>query len=796
MTNLRLAFGLTAALTVVGVHGVAAQSTPDGASMNQAGFGGAIAIADGDVLVAEAQNQLRSGFVYIYRKDGDEWTEAARLTADDAEASDGFGRAISQDGEMLAVTRTGSGGALYLFERDMSGAWTQTQKLTASDAAEGDNFGTSVALLGEHLLVGADRQNTRRGAVYAFRRGADGTFAEIGKLTASDLKAADGFGAQIALYGNQAFIAAPTRNQQAGEVFRFQFEGGAWSEVGPLAVEGLGRGSRFGTALSARDGRVLVGANRAAGQVGAVFAFVEVAEEQDWAFAGTLLPFLAGQREGFGASVAYVGDQIWVGATGSSGNQGAVYVYSRGESGQFTEVSMLQSGDEGRNQFGGALAVDGGLAAVAMTGADFGLGRVVVYEQNAAGDWETQMLMSEAEGFDRVAGGQVDCSEEGNASAFACTEVDLLSFIPVSELGGSRGVRLNDIWGWTDPDTDREYALVGRMDGTSFVDVTDPFNPVYLGDLPLTDGANPAAWRDMKVYSNHMYVVSDGAGNHGMQVFDLTRLRDFDGTPEVFDVDAHYDQIASSHNIVINEETGFAYSVGSSMGGETCGGGLHMIDIRDPKNPTFAGCFADPQTGRASTGYSHDAQCVVYRGPDSDYEGREICLGANETALSIADVTDKSNPVAISRASYPNVGYSHQGWLTEDHRYFYMNDELDELQGLASNTRTLIWDLTDLDDPQMVKEHFGTQKSSDHNLYIVGDRMYQSNYQSGLRVLDISDAENPVEIGYFDTVPYGTNDPGFGGSWSNFPYFRNGVVAVTSGSEGLFLVRPRGRTVF
>jgi choice-of-anchor B domain-containing protein len=237
--------------------------------------------------------------------------------------------------------------------------------------------------------------------------------------------------------------------------------------------------------------------------------------------------------------------------------------------------------------------------------------------------------------------------------------------------------------------------------------------------------------------------------------------------------------------------------VGSSSGGETCGGGLHIIDVRDPSNPAFAGCFADPETGRASTGDTHDAQCVSYEGPDADYEGREICFGANETALSIADVTRKDSTVAVSRASYPSVGYSHQGWLTEDHRYFYMNDELDEIEGSAPKTRTLIWDVSDLDDPQLVAEHLGTQEASDHNLYVVGDLMYQSNYRSGLRILDITDPVAPVEVAYFDTVPYGDNSAGMGGSWSNYPFFDNGVVVVTSGNEGLFVVRPTARrTVF
>lgn len=221
-----------------------------------------------------------------------------------------------------------------------------------------------------------------------------------------------------------------------------------------------------------------------------------------------------------------------------------------------------------------------------------------------------------------------------------------------------------------------------------------------------------------------------------------------------------------------------------------------MIDVRSPGNPTFAGCFADTETGRQKTGYTHDAQCVVYRGPDADYQGREICFNASETALGIADVTDKAAPSSISVASYPNVGYTHQGWLTDDHAYFYINDELDEINGSVEGTRTLVWDVTDLDDPILVREHFGTTASSDHNLYVKGDRMYQSNYVSGLRVLDISDPENPVEVGYFDTVSAGENEPGFDGSWSNYPYFESGVIVVTSMKEGLFVLKRReGRPV-
>jgi len=396
-----------------------------------------------------------------------------------------------------------------------------------------------------------------------------------------------------------------------------------------------------------------------------------------------------------------------------------------------------------------------------------------------------------------ILGSTIRC-QGGLAAGFPCSNVDLVSFLPVVDLGGgpvggagpADPISLNDLWGWTDPLTGIEYALVGRTDGMAFVSLEDPENPVYLGQLLRTNGAPVSVWRDVKVYADHAFIVADRASNHGVQIFDLRRLRNVQNPPETFQETGRYDRIASAHNIVINEASGFAYVVGATMGGDTCGRGLHIIDIRVPTAPEFAGCFADHSTGREGSGYTHDAQCLLYAGPDQDYEGREICLGSNEDALSIADVTDKQNPISISTGLYPNFGYVHQGWISEDHRFFYIDDESDELQGIAARTRTLIWDIEDLDDPILVREHLGVTTSTDHNLYVVGDLMYQSNYTSGLRILSVSDPVNPVEVGFFDTMPE-TDEPGFDGSWSNYPFFSSGVIVLTSRDEGLFVVRRR-----
>ena len=373
-----------------------------------------------------------------------------------------------------------------------------------------------------------------------------------------------------------------------------------------------------------------------------------------------------------------------------------------------------------------------------------------------------------------AAAGQTPCAN-GQAAGFPCQGIDLLAFLPTSDIGG-QGI-LSDIWGWTDPQTGKEYALVGRNNGTAFVDVSDPVNPVYLGDLPLHDGAMPSLWRDIKVYVDQAFITADNAGVHGMQIFDLTQLRTVTNPPVTFSETDHYDGFAEAHNLAINEETGFGYAVG----GDTCGSDLHMIDLQ--AEPTFAGCFS-------FFGFTHDIQCVVYQGPDADHQGKEICIASNVVQISVIDVTDKTMPVVLSSGTYPNFGYIHQGWLTDDHRYFFQNDELDEFRALVTNTRTLIWDLVDLDDPVLLDEYVGESTSSDHNLFIVGSTMFQTNYSSGLHIVDISEVARPVEVGFFDTYPAHDSSGFTFGSWGNYPFFESGTVVVSSIGEGLFVLKP------
>lgn len=390
--------------------------------------------------------------------------------------------------------------------------------------------------------------------------------------------------------------------------------------------------------------------------------------------------------------------------------------------------------------------------------------------------------------------------------------IELLAHVPLSKLGAP-GVAGNDIWGWTDSETGAEIALVGTQSGTAFVDVSEPEVPRVLGTLATASGFS--IWRDIKVYRDYAFIVSE-ADDHGLQVFDLRQLRDA-SAPQTFAADVTQREFSTAHNIVINEDTGFAYVVGSDA--DSCSGGLLMYDLASPHQPRFVGCFSGGRPDGASDDdpiyssevYTHDAQCVRYAGPDLLYRGREICVSADQTTIGIADVTDKDDVKQLSRVSYTGAGYTHQGWLTEDHRYFILNDEFDEVEQ-EIDTKSYVWDLATLAEPVLIGAINNPRDSIGHNSYVKGSLLFQANYTSGLRIIDLSaiGEGTGTEVAYFDTYPdddqdnlrryrHDTSSPtepagrrrarGYDGAWSNYPFFASGTVVVSDTVRGLFVLR-------
>jgi len=406
-------------------------------------------------------------------------------------------------------------------------------------------------------------------------------------------------------------------------------------------------------------------------------------------------------------------------------------------------------------------------------------------------------------------------SVAGHSHEYSCSNYDLMSYVTLEEMDAEAG---NDCWGWTDSTTGREYAIMGINNGTAFIDITDSTSPVYLGKLPTS--TVDSAWRDMKVYNDHVYIVSEAQG-HGLQVFNLSKLRGVE-SKQVFSADYIDNSFGQAHNIAINEDLGYAYIAGSCYDppcklDRSNSKGLYIFDLKNPLAPEVV-------TELPSFGYSHDAHIVTYKGPDQDYVGKEIYVGSNEDRVDIVDVTNKMEPKLISSFNYDHQ-YTHQSWLTEDHKYALLGDEVDEtIIGVRpfellpdAKTRTIIINLTDLDDPKLHYNYFAETKAIDHNGYVKGTEFFLASYTAGLRVLDILniDQKSISEIGFFNTYHDDDNsgivkktsstkwsDPGdhigekgeggpFSGAWSVYPYFKSENIIISDINSGLFVVKKQ-----
>ncbi|OAA72079.1 hypothetical protein LEL_09314 [Akanthomyces lecanii RCEF 1005] len=396
---------------------------------------------------------------------------------------------------------------------------------------------------------------------------------------------------------------------------------------------------------------------------------------------------------------------------------------------------------------------------------------------------------------DRYAAQAAAKCSNGKAGEYSCRNVDLAGFLRHQDTGSGQREG-NDLWAWTSS-TGREFGIVGQTDGTAFVEVLKDGSLQYIGRLP-TQTEN-SVWRDMKVIGDYAYIGAE-AENHGLQVFDLTKLLALDPqNPKTFDIDsdltAHYSDFGSSHNIIAHDTTNTISAVGTKPA-DGCSAGLWMIDVSDPSSPKKTGCVSED-------GYVHDAQCVIYSGPDQKYKDREICFNYNEDTLTIVDITDRARPKQLSRTTYKGATYTHQGWIADaGMRYLLLDDELDEQSktGPAADqkTTTYIVDVSNLSRPTFTGVYKSPARSIDHNQYVVNGLSYQANYASGLRIVDVSSVtKDPSgagfkEAGFFDVHPEDDDVGGkatFNGAWSVYPWLKSGYILVNSIERGVFSLK-------
>ncbi|MBJ89277.1 MAG: sodium:calcium exchanger [Woeseia sp.] len=384
---------------------------------------------------------------------------------------------------------------------------------------------------------------------------------------------------------------------------------------------------------------------------------------------------------------------------------------------------------------------------------------------------------------------------DGEAAGLPCDNVNLLSHVGFVDIS-SNPSEGNDIWGFVDLNTGREYAIAGFNLGTAIFDVTDATNPREIGFINGQD----AVWRDVKVYQffddntehwkAYAYITTDGSTD-GLFVIDLT------GLPHSVQRISYLSDITSAHNIYAANTD---YSTGISLTGDiptliiagsSAGNGRYRsYSLDNPEAPDFI-------PGGTGSGYMHDASSLIIRDSRKDTQCVstgpycEILLDFNENMIEIWDVTEPEAPVQLSQTPYSGAEYIHSGWWSEDKQFLFVHDELDEYYlGLPTTLRT--FSMADLANPALVGTWEGSTNAIDHNGFVRGNRYYMSNYTRGLTILNIADPTAPEAVGRLDTYPVSDNGS-FNGAWGAYPFFHSGNIAISDINSGFYMAEDLTR---
>ncbi len=381
----------------------------------------------------------------------------------------------------------------------------------------------------------------------------------------------------------------------------------------------------------------------------------------------------------------------------------------------------------------------------------------------------------------------------GKAGIFSCKNIDLVSHLALGDFS-SRPSAASDIWGHVDLNTGTEYAIIGLFNGTAVVSLADPAAPKEIGTI----AGSSVAWRDIKVlqyydvalsrWKAYAYISSEGADN--LQIVDLSQ---FPGSIQLVSADT---AVTSAHNIYISHVD---YTTNTALDGlepalhivgqKAVGGSFTNYGLKNPEK--LASYFPNSQAIRSD--YTHDAASMVVRDARANQSCQNsrctVLLDFNEQSVRLWDISQLNSAKALSDITYQNASYVHSGWWSEDQRFVFVHDELDE-RDAGLNTTVRVLNVDDLRNPVLAKVWSGPTAAIDHNGYTRGNRYYISNYQRGTTILDITDPVNPVEAGYFDSFP-SSDSAAFNGVWGTYPYLPSGLIISADINSGLYVLRDQ-----
>ena len=399
------------------------------------------------------------------------------------------------------------------------------------------------------------------------------------------------------------------------------------------------------------------------------------------------------------------------------------------------------------------------------------------------------------------------CLGGHSAKIYHCKQITFQSRVGLNRFPGKPS-SASSLWGYSDPDNGREYAIIGLSNGTGVVDITNPQKPSIVGHIPGVE----SIWREIKVYSvrtqttgkwdAYAYVSTEGFDG-GLQVIDLSEL------PARVTLAATSTAISTSHTLFISN---LDYATGRKLPNTKprlyvngSNRGMVVFGLANPKNPKVLGIYDDT--------YVHDSYAETFKDSrTSQCDGHRPCqilFAWTGGDFRILDVTNPRSIQVLSSLPYPSIGYAHSGWISQDKQFLFNFDELDELD-FDTKTKIYTIDISSFIDPQITGTFRGKYKSIEHNGIVIGNKLYLAHYTRGLVIMDVT---NPVAIkerAFFDSHPeddteaetgpdgvHSSSHPGhegrneFKGAWGVFPFLPSGNILISDLERGLFILKEQ-----
>ncbi len=305
----------------------------------------------------------------------------------------------------------------------------------------------------------------------------------------------------------------------------------------------------------------------------------------------------------------------------------------------------------------------------------------------------------------------------------------------------------------------REYAIVGCANGTAYIDITEPKNPVFVDFVP--SNIKNAIWREYKTYKHYAYQVSDDSGPNTFDIVDFSYLPDsvhvvYSGSKEYF---------KTGHTIFMDSDKMYI--------------GLHnhrsmsVFSMEDPTDPKFLRLLSSDYKGDVHDMFVRNDTVYASKG----YDG----------ALQIMTFKDNKFTQIGNFDKYPFVGYNHSSWLTPDGKTLIFTDEV------PTNLPAKSLDVSDPSNPILLDTFYSQSgKATPHNPFEAPNNTFiMTSYKDGVQVFDYSDPSNIKLRGYFDTYPQqdgNKTDGDYDGAWSGYAMLPSKNMIVVDITNGLFVL--------